>query len=71
MSLLFKQLNALGLLAISLVMTFALYAQLIDHELPCPLCLIQRLGFTGVMLGLLLNTLYGQKPKYYTLSTIL
>ncbi len=67
---LFKQLNALGLIAISIIMAFALYAQLFDHELPCPLCLLQRLGFAGVMLGLLLNALYGPAPKYYTLSTI-
>ena len=70
MPLLFKQLNALGLLAVSIVMMFALYAQFVEHELPCPLCLIQRLGFAGVMLGLLLNALYGPKTKYYSLSTI-
>jgi disulfide bond formation protein DsbB len=70
MPLLFKQLNALGLLAVSIVMMFALYAQIVEHELPCPLCLIQRLGFAGVMLGLLLNALYSPKPKFYTLSTI-
>lgn len=70
MFILFKKLNALGLIAVSLVMAFALYAQLVDNELPCPLCLIQRLGFAGVMLGLLLNTLRGPQPKFYMLSTL-
>jgi disulfide bond formation protein DsbB len=70
MPMVFKQLNALGLLAISAIMAFALYAQLADNELPCPLCLIQRLGFAGVMLGLLLNTLHGPQPRFYSLAML-
>src|SRR5262249_55278676 len=35
-------LNALGLCAIALVLLVAFAAQLVLHELPCPLCLLQR-----------------------------
>ena len=38
-------LNALALLAISIVLLFAFYAQFAYGELPCPLCLLQRAGF--------------------------
>ena len=67
---LFRQFNALGLLAVSAIMTYALYDQLIGKELPCPLCLIQRLGFSAVMLALMLNCLHGPKPIYYGFATI-
>ncbi len=67
---LFRQLNALGLLAVSTIMAYALYDQLIANELPCPLCLIQRLGFSAVMLALMLNSLHGPKPVYYGFATL-
>ncbi len=65
MPILFRQLNALGLFIVSSIMAFALYDQLFANELPCPLCLIQRLGFSAVMLALMLNSLHGPKPVYY------
>jgi disulfide bond formation protein DsbB len=38
-------LNALGLYAVALVLVIAFAAQLLLGELPCPLCLIQRIQF--------------------------
>ena len=66
----FRNLNALGLIAISLVMAYAEYSQLFQHELPCPLCLLQRIGFVAVMFSLLLNVIYGSKPLHYSLAII-
>ncbi|WP_206429738.1 disulfide bond formation protein B [Pseudomonas chlororaphis] len=37
-------LNILGLLGISASLIIAFYYQLFQHELPCPLCLLQRVG---------------------------
>ena len=44
-------LNALGLYAIALVLIAAFAAQLILHELPCPLCLLQRVLFAALAIG--------------------
>ncbi len=51
-----------GVVAI-LFLSFAF--QIIYHELPCPLCLYQRLGFFGIALGFLLNLRFGFKPSHY------
>ncbi|MPY21581.1 disulfide bond formation protein B [Shewanella psychropiezotolerans] len=60
-----RQLNALGAIAISLVLAFAFYSQFAAGELPCPLCLLQRVGFVAVMFGLLCNVIYGPRTSHY------
>ncbi|KEQ13519.1 disulfide bond formation protein B [Endozoicomonas montiporae] len=57
--------NALGLLALSGVLGFALLNQFACHDLPCPLCLLQRIAFTGCMFAILLNIFYGTRPWHY------
>jgi disulfide bond formation protein DsbB len=37
-------------------------------ELPCPLCLLQRLAMLGVGTGALLNVLFGVRPRNYGIS---
>ena len=66
----FRDLNAIGLLCLSGVLAYALWSQFIDEELPCPLCLLQRLGFVGVMAGLLLNLVFGPRPAHYGLASL-
>lgn len=60
-------LNALGLYAIALVLAAAFAAQLWLDELPCPLCLLQRVAFA---VGPILNLRYGPRPSHYALSLI-
>ncbi len=60
-----RTLNALGMLAVSLVLLLAFFYQLKLYELPCPLCLLQRVGFVAVGVGLGLNLLYGARPRHY------
>lgn len=67
---LFRDLNALGLLAITCILTYAEYGQLVLQEMPCPLCLLQRMGFVAVMFGLLLNVLYGSRSLHYSICTL-
>jgi disulfide bond formation protein DsbB len=52
-------------IVVMLFMAFAL--QLMFHELPCPLCLLQRVGFFGIALGFLLNLRYGLRPSHYSI----
>jgi disulfide bond formation protein DsbB len=51
-----NELFGLGMMAvIAGVLTAALYMQYGQSELPCPLCLLQRVAMLGVCFGLMLN----------------
>jgi len=63
-------LNALGLYAIALVLAVAFGAQLLLHELPCPLCLLQRIAFTVLAVGPIMNIRWGSRPSHYALSLL-
>ncbi len=58
-------LNALGVLAVSLVLLVAFADQIILGDLPCPLCILQRVGFVGAAFGLALNVKFGPRPSHY------
>jgi disulfide bond formation protein DsbB len=63
-------LNALGLYAVALVLATAFAAQLVLHELPCPLCLLQRILFATLAIGPILNIRFGPRPSHYALSLL-
>jgi len=42
-----------------------LVMQVVLDELPCPLCLLQRVGFALVMYGFMLNVIIGQRFAHY------
>jgi disulfide bond formation protein DsbB len=49
----------LMLVVIAAIQTAALYMQFVRGELPCPLCLLQRLALFGVCAGILLSFRHG------------
>jgi disulfide bond formation protein DsbB len=63
-------LNALGLYGIALVLAVAFAAQLLLNELPCPLCLLQRIQFAMLAIGPILNVRFGPRPSHYALSLL-
>ncbi|MBL8906375.1 MAG: disulfide bond formation protein B [Rhizobiales bacterium] len=63
-------LNALGLLAICIVLLFAFSDQLVYGDLPCPLCILQRAGLIAAGFGLALNMRFGPRPSHYGLMII-
>ena len=63
-------LNVLSLYAVALVLAAAFSAQLLLHELPCPLCLLQRLQFAVLAIGPILNIRWGPRPSHYALSLL-
>src|SRR6201990_2403706 len=63
-------LNALSLYAVALVLAAAFAAQLLLHELPCPLCLLQRILFALLAIGPILNVRFGPRPSHYALSLL-
>lgn len=60
-------LNALALLAITGALVLAFGWQIFFNELPCPLCLLQRLALVLAGAGLLLNLRFGASPAHYAM----
>lgn len=58
-------LNTLGMLGMAVVLLIGLFAQFAWNELPCPLCLLQRIGFVMVMFGFMLNVVFGTQQRHY------
>ncbi|WP_108649910.1 disulfide bond formation protein B [Dongshaea marina] len=65
-----RPLNILALFLLSLVLIAGLVFQFILNELPCPLCLLQRVGFAAVMFGFLLNVVEGPRKRHYGLILV-
>ncbi|EJF83589.1 disulfide bond formation protein B [Candidatus Bartonella washoeensis] len=57
--------NVLGLIGLSIVLLVAFYYQLVKFELPCPLCLLQRVGLMLAGCGFLLNIHHRVKNTHY------
>lgn len=60
-----RNVNSLGVLGITVVLAIGFGLQLTLDELPCPLCLLQRVAFVLVMYGFMLNVLKGLKFRHY------
>ncbi|QFU15043.1 disulfide bond formation protein B [Microvirga thermotolerans] len=63
-------LNALGLYAVAFVLLAAFALQVLLGELPCPLCLLQRVAFAALAVGPVLNIRFGPRPSHYALSLL-
>jgi disulfide bond formation protein DsbB len=60
-------LNALALLGITAALILAFVWQIVFNELPCPLCLLQRVAFVLAGAALLLNLRFGASPAHYAM----
>jgi disulfide bond formation protein DsbB len=58
-------LNAAALASLIAVLMVAYAEQFGGHDLPCPLCLLQRVALVGVAYGLVLNLRFGPQPAGY------
>lgn len=65
-----KVFNAIDALGLSLLLIIAFFLQIALHELPCPLCILQRIGILGIAFGFLLNVQFKIHPGHYTLSLL-
>jgi disulfide bond formation protein DsbB len=63
-------LNAVSLYALALLLAAAFGAQLLLGELPCPLCLLQRIMFAMLAVGPILNIRFGPRPSHYAMSLL-
>jgi len=57
--------NQLALVAVISVLSYAFVDQLYFGELPCPLCLMQRIGFVAIGFALVLNIRCGANAAHY------
>ncbi|ALB01903.1 disulfide bond formation protein DsbB [Francisella persica ATCC VR-331] len=67
---LIKALSAIELMGITVTIIAAFYLQFAMDELPCPLCLLQRLGLLAIGFGFLLNIRFNIRPSHYALSLL-
>lgn len=65
-----RLLNALALVALDTVLVLAFADQLWFRDLPCPICILQRVGFIAAGFGLALNLIFGPRPSHYGLAII-
>ena len=65
MAIVARILNVVALLVVCGVLLFVFYWQLVWNELPCPLCLVQRMALVGVGFGFLLNVRYGSSESHF------
>ena len=63
-------LNVLSLYGVALILAGAFAGQFLLHELPCPLCLLQRVMFALLAVGPILNIRFGPRPSHYALSML-
>ncbi len=63
-------LNILGLFGVSVSLVIAFYYQLFQHELPCPLCLLQRVGMIAMGFGFLMNVRFGIRSAHYGVALL-
>lgn len=63
-------LNALALYAIAAVLGVAFFDQLVNGELPCPLCLLQRAGFLLLAIGPVMAVARGPRAAYYGVTIL-
>ena len=62
-----KSANLFELACVLIVILMASLFQFLLQELPCPLCLLQRVGFVGIAFGFLLNFRFGLRPSHYAI----
>ena len=61
-------LNGLALLGVTVALGMAFFWQFAYGELPCPLCLLQRVALILAGVGFLLNLRLGPSPMHYAMS---
>lgn len=59
--------NALGAGGMALILAIGFGLQFLQHELPCPICNLQRAGFALCGFGFILNLRFGAHPSHYGL----
>ncbi len=65
-----RTLDILSVFAIAAILAFAFFWQVAYHELPCPLCILQRVAFAMVGVAFLLNVRFFPSPVHYGMAIL-
>jgi disulfide bond formation protein DsbB len=65
-----KHANALLAIILACILWGALAIQFLNHEVPCALCFLQRLGMIGVAAGALMNVKFAPRAMHYGFSLL-
>ncbi|WWO96119.1 MAG: disulfide bond formation protein B [Candidatus Dasytiphilus stammeri] len=65
-----KILNLLLLWGNNVILIIAFGYQFARHELPCPICLLQRVGIILISIGFFLNVRFGIRPSHYGVALV-
>ncbi len=63
-------LNLIAMLGIVAILLGAYGYQFTHEELPCTLCLLQRVAMLGVAFGAAMNLMLGPRPRHYGVSLV-
>lgn len=63
-------LNIIGVFGICISLSIAFYYQIAKSELPCPLCLLQRVGMIMIGCGFLFNLFLGVRGTHYAIALV-
>ena len=58
------------MLVIAAILTMAMFLQYHDGEIPCPLCLLQRVAMFGVCFGIVLHFRHGYSARHTGISLL-
>lgn len=62
--------NVMALVLVAGAILAAFFMQWQKHEIPCPLCLLQRAALLGIAIGLAMNLRFGAKPGHYAMIAL-
>ncbi|MCF7806456.1 MAG: disulfide bond formation protein B [Simkaniaceae bacterium] len=65
-----RTINAIMIFVIVGILLSAYYQQYSKEEMPCPLCILQRLGLISAGFGAFLNLWFGIRPIHYTVTLL-
>ncbi|WWP00344.1 MAG: disulfide bond formation protein B [Candidatus Dasytiphilus stammeri] len=54
----------------NIILIMAFYYQLVWNELPCPICLLQRVGIIIISIGFFLNIRFGISTRHYGIALL-
>ena len=63
-----RALNALFIYMLCTILLASFFHQFVQSDLPCDLCLMQRLCMVATAIALLMNLRFGVKPQHYGLA---
>lgn len=63
-------LDSVAIIGLTIILIMAFAYQLLDNELPCALCVMQRMGLYAISIGLVINLILGRKQTNYLMVVI-